>query len=119
MLEIISLVVVLLFIIYHFKNKSRNGLPGPSGLPLLGVVFQMDFKRVHLKLYEWTSSYGDIFQFSIFGKPYVRLILSVKFLERNPMQRLLHRGNHLSWVNIVWNMNLRLRKKLNDKSATY
>ena len=73
MLEIISLVVVLLFIIYHFKNKSRNGLPGPSGLPLFGVAFQIDYNRLHLKLYEWTSSYGDIFQFSILGKTYVSL----------------------------------------------
>ena len=73
MLEILSLVVVLLFIIYHFKNKSRNGLPGPSGLPLFGVAFQIDYNRLHLKLYEWTSSYGDIFQFSILGKTYVSL----------------------------------------------
>ena len=73
MLEILSLVVVLLFIIYHLKTKSRNGLPGPSGLPFFGVAFQMDYKRVHLKLYEWTSSYGDIFQFSILGKTYVSL----------------------------------------------
>ena len=75
MLEIISVVVILLLGILHYSQKSGSGrnLPGPSGVPFFGVIFQIDLNRLYIKLYEWTSSYGDIFQFSIFGKPYVSL----------------------------------------------
>lgn len=73
MLELISVIAMFLFSLFYFSKKYRSGLSGPSGLPFFGVIFRIDFSRLHLKLYEWTNKYGDIFQFSLLGKTYVTL----------------------------------------------
>ncbi|XP_065941714.1 cytochrome P450 2D10 isoform X2 [Magallana gigas] len=73
MLEIITVIAILLFTIYHYCKKTTSGLPGPVGPPFFGVIFRIDFSRLHLRLYEWTTKYGDIFQFSVLGKSYISL----------------------------------------------
>uniref|UniRef100_K1R317 Cytochrome P450 2J6 n=1 Tax=Magallana gigas TaxID=29159 RepID=K1R317_MAGGI len=73
MLELISVIAMFLFSLFYFSKKYRSGLSGPSGLPFFGVIFRIEFSRLHLKLYEWTNKYGDIFQFSLLGKTYVTL----------------------------------------------
>lgn len=73
MLELIFVIAIFLLSLYCFSTKTRSGLPGPSGLPFFGVIFRIDFSRLHLKLYEWTNKYGEIFQFSLLGKTYISL----------------------------------------------
>ena len=74
MLEIITaFLVVLSCVFYFFAKKHSQPFPGPRGLPLCGVAFQVDKERLHLTLYEQTKTYGEIFQFDVFGKTYVSL----------------------------------------------
>ncbi|XP_048730746.1 cytochrome P450 2J6-like isoform X2 [Ostrea edulis] len=75
MLEVITVFIILILCLYHYW-KSRpcaSNFPGPAGIPLFGVFFNVDLNRLHLKLYEWTLIYGNIFQFSVFGKSYISL----------------------------------------------
>ena len=74
MLEIITaFLVVLSCVFYFFAKKHSQPFPGPRGIPLCGVAFQVDKEGLHLTLYEWTKKYGEIFQFDVFGKTYVPL----------------------------------------------
>ncbi|XP_061182630.1 cytochrome P450 1A2-like [Saccostrea echinata] len=73
MLEIITVIFILVLCIYHYRKELKSDFPGPPGIPFVGVAFQVDLNRPHLKLYEWTSIYGEAFQFSAFGKSYISL----------------------------------------------
>ena len=74
MLEIITAFLVVLSCVFtFFAKKHSQPFPGPRGFPLCGVAFQVDKERLHLSLYEWTKTYGEIFQFDVFGKTYVSL----------------------------------------------
>lgn len=37
-------------------------LPGPSGLPLIGNLHQIDFTKFHARLEAWAETYGPIYQ---------------------------------------------------------
>lgn len=75
MLEFIPVILLGLTLFYYFfgQKRHRRPFPGPGGVPLFGVAFDVDKDRLHLSLYEWTKIYGDIFQFFVFGKSYVSL----------------------------------------------
>lgn len=74
MLEFIPVILLVITLLYYlFGQRHQRLFPGPSGVPLFGVTFEVDKYRLHLSLYEWSKKYGDIFQFSVFGKSYVSL----------------------------------------------
>ncbi|XP_062614296.1 cytochrome P450 2D28-like [Saccostrea cucullata] len=73
MLEVITVFLILILCIYRYRNGLKSNFPGPTGIPFFGVAFQVDFNRLHLKLSEWASIYGEAFQFSAFGKSYISL----------------------------------------------
>jgi hypothetical protein len=75
MLEVISIsFILLLWFYHHWKNLAyTNNFPGPVGIPFFGVFFHVDVDRIHLKLYEWATTYGNTVKFSIFGKSYISL----------------------------------------------
>lgn len=74
MLEFIPVILLVITLLYYlFGQRHQRLFPGPGGVPLFGVTFEVDKYRLHLSLYEWSKKYGDIFQFSVFGKSYVSL----------------------------------------------
>ncbi|XP_061187828.1 steroid 17-alpha-hydroxylase/17,20 lyase-like [Saccostrea echinata] len=56
--------------IFVFKTESPQP-PGPKGWPIVGVVFEVDISKLHIKLYEWAQIYGDVFQFDLLGQKFV------------------------------------------------
>ncbi|XP_062589393.1 cytochrome P450 1A2-like [Saccostrea cucullata] len=65
----------------NFLIKSNSlGPPGPKEWPIIGSVLDVDISKLHLKLYEWTQLYGDVFQFQLFGQKFVS-INSVEILR--------------------------------------
>jgi len=53
----------------QFRDVEK--LPGPSGLPFFGNLLQIDRKRFHLQLQEWSERYGSIYQFKIVKNRFV------------------------------------------------
>jgi cytochrome P450 len=47
------------------RLREIKNLPGPSGLPWLGNLLQIDAGRLHLILEQWQRRYGDYFRFRI------------------------------------------------------
>ncbi|CAL1708515.1 unnamed protein product [Somion occarium] len=56
-------------IVFH----RRPRFPGPSGLPLLGNIFQIPRGRQWLKFDEWIRLYGDVVGLHVLGQPTVIL----------------------------------------------
>jgi cytochrome P450/nitrite reductase/ring-hydroxylating ferredoxin subunit len=50
---------------------SLRELPGPTGLPFLGNLWQLDLKRLHLVLEQWCAQFGPIYAFRLGTKPVV------------------------------------------------
>ncbi|XP_053404456.1 steroid 17-alpha-hydroxylase/17,20 lyase-like [Mercenaria mercenaria] len=49
--------LVVYWLIQKWKYKFP---PGPSGLPLLGNALQMDSKKLHEQVFEWSKKYGPV-----------------------------------------------------------
>ncbi|XP_061187092.1 cytochrome P450 1A2-like [Saccostrea echinata] len=75
MLEYLLFVLILILcgvIVIRSSIKNTDGQPpGPNGWPLVGIVFDVEIPKLHLKLYEWTQKYGDVFQFKILNKNFL------------------------------------------------
>uniref|UniRef100_A0A9J7XJX4 Uncharacterized protein n=1 Tax=Cyprinus carpio carpio TaxID=630221 RepID=A0A9J7XJX4_CYPCA len=53
---------IFLLISYHLRNrKPRNYPPGPTPLPFIGNVFNLDAKQPHIHLTKMSAQYGNIF----------------------------------------------------------
>src|SRR5262249_47957871 len=50
---------------------SLRELPGPTGLPLLGNLWQLDLKRLHLVLEKWCAQFGPVYAFRLGTRPVV------------------------------------------------
>jgi len=53
----------------HVAEKALRDLPGPRGLPFLGNLWQVDVKRLHLILEEWSAQFGPLYTFRLGRKP--------------------------------------------------
>lgn len=53
-------------------------LPGPSGLPLIGNLLQIDLPKLHLIMEKWADEYGDMFKFKLANTTVVALANSDK-----------------------------------------
>lgn len=54
-------------------NSNKNVPQGPKGWPVVGILFEFDPPTLYRKLYDWTTEYGEIFQFDLLGKTFVSL----------------------------------------------
>jgi cytochrome P450 len=77
MLNFIFFVVLIFLLLFSIIRKTtrqkRKILPGPKGWSVYQIIVFSEVPTLHLKLYEWTESYGDIFQFEVLGKKFVSL----------------------------------------------
>ena len=53
------------------SGRTLADLPGPSALPLLGNILQLDLKHLHSVLEQWAREHGSMYQFRIAHKPVV------------------------------------------------
>jgi hypothetical protein len=73
---VLGITVIFLCVYYIVQKRNRPTAkvpPGPKSWPVIGILFEFDLPTLHLKLYDWTAKYGDIFQFELLGKKFVSL----------------------------------------------
>ncbi|XP_056020711.1 cytochrome P450 1A1-like isoform X2 [Ostrea edulis] len=78
---VLIFVISFLTILISKKCRLKKQFPGPKGTPVIGVIWGLDLASLHLKLYEWSKLYGDIFQFSCLGKKFLVINSSVVLRE--------------------------------------
>ncbi|MYE00420.1 MAG: cytochrome P450 [Alphaproteobacteria bacterium] len=61
-------------------------LPGPGGLPLIGVLHRVRFDRLHLRLEEWADRYGPLFQIRM-GPNRILVVADSASIQRILVQR--------------------------------
>lgn len=69
---IAAVAVVLLTVIYCWV-RNRDVLPGPRGVPYLGLFPYLTDQNAHLILEEYKKKYGDMFSFTYTGRLYINL----------------------------------------------
>ena len=56
--------IALIAIVIKFLTWKKLKLPpGPSGLPFVGNLFQIDKKHPHATLTKWADCHGDVFKY--------------------------------------------------------
>ena len=61
-------------------------LPGPKGLPFIGVLHRLRFDRLHLTLEDWADRYGPLFQIRMGPHP-VAVVSDSAAIQRILVQR--------------------------------
>ncbi|PIL27798.1 cytochrome P450 [Ganoderma sinense ZZ0214-1] len=65
----LSLVLIVIFVVRHYLF-NRPLPPGPTGLPFVGVAWQIPSDKQWLKFHDWINSYeGDIVAITAMGQP--------------------------------------------------
>ena len=67
-------------------SKQLRDLPGPKGLPLIGVLHRVRFDRLHLRLEEWAARYGPLFQIRM-GPHRIAVVSDSASIQRILVQR--------------------------------
>ena len=57
-LDVVLATVFLLLVIALIRARRRLSIPGPVGLPFLGVALQIPSDKQWLKFHAWTARYG-------------------------------------------------------------
>ncbi|KAK0631150.1 cytochrome P450 [Bombardia bombarda] len=75
-LWLLAIVGIALLAARSYVNRKRlppgvQPLPGPYNLPLIGRVHDIPAKASWLKFYEWSKTYGPIYQSEMFGTVHV------------------------------------------------
>lgn len=77
MLDLVLIFILTALTVFYcvqkLVNSNNNVPPGPKGWPIIGILFEFDLPTLYLTLYNWTTKYGEIFQFELLGKKFVSL----------------------------------------------
>uniref|UniRef100_A0A668A3K4 Cytochrome P450 2K1-like n=1 Tax=Myripristis murdjan TaxID=586833 RepID=A0A668A3K4_9TELE len=89
--------VVFLLVLYIFSSsfsskKKMKEPPGPTALPLLGNLLQMDLKRPYITLCELSKKYGSVFTV-YFGPTKVVVLAGYKTVKRALVNHAEEFGN--------------------------
>ena len=49
----------------YLRSKKYNLPPGPTGLPFIGNVYQLDKEKPHFTITKWAEEYGDVIKMSV------------------------------------------------------
>lgn len=82
---LIAVTLVLLSTVYYWI-KNRSLLPGPKGLPYLGLYPFLTEDNVLNKLEEYKNKYGDMYSFTYTGRLYINLG-SIKAMREIMLQK--------------------------------
>jgi hypothetical protein len=73
--------LVGLFLLRHKHVGKDKQLNGPKGWPVIGNLFAMNPLTVHLKLTEWSQTFGEMFAVTILNNTWVVLNSSAVIRE--------------------------------------
>ncbi|KAI0821232.1 cytochrome P450 [Irpex lacteus] len=67
----VGIVVSTTIILLVIRNavRKRHIAPGPSGLPILGNIFQLPANLQFIRLAEWAQEYGPVYSLNLLGQP--------------------------------------------------
>ena len=74
---ILSIVLLSVWILSTPKKKLP---PGPKGKPFIGVLTELDTKKMHQQFVDWTHKFGRVFSFKVNGT--VSVVISDEKLIR-------------------------------------
>ena len=99
MILVFACVAIALLIVYFLisRNKRLPKIPGPVGLPLVGVGLEVTQENTLQKFHEYANKYGDYFQVQIYGTKFlilntanaIRLLLTGDAYKRHTNDRAL------------------------------
>ena len=81
MLALVLLSVALLSV-WILSTSNKKLPPGPKGKPFIGVLTELDTKKMHQQLVDWTHKYGRMFSFKVNGTVSVVISDELEALER-------------------------------------
>ena len=93
-------IVAVLFYFAIKRERKRNPIPGPAGLPIVGSGFEISPKTLHLKLSEYAEKYGDVVLVRVFTDNIVCLNtadLIRKAFNEDPYKRFLNDRPSTFW----------------------
>ena len=67
----IGSLLTVIFLWFVTRPKNTCTAPAIPGLPLVGNAHQLDNNNLHKSLTNLVNKYGDVFQFSMFGKRFL------------------------------------------------
>jgi len=68
------LLILFLYLIKQALSGPSNVPPGPTGLPIVGLIPRVRKKPLHEVYREWRKQYGDIFSMKLGPKLFVVII---------------------------------------------
>ncbi|CZR68666.1 uncharacterized protein PAC_18565 [Phialocephala subalpina] len=88
----LSIALVASWLLYtYFKPKSRYH-PGPTGLPIIGSLLEINNERPWITYGEWATQYGDIVMYWVMGKPVI-LLGKVEHAHNLIQKRMMNYGD--------------------------
>ncbi|KAJ8487799.1 hypothetical protein ONZ51_g3966 [Trametes cubensis] len=67
-LVLVSGFLLLVFVQWWIRGRSRQLPPGPKPLPLIGNLLDFTLKELWLRVNTWADKYGDVVYLHIFGQ---------------------------------------------------
>ena len=73
MLPVVAAGFVIFLTLIYYWIKNRGIVPGPTGVPYLGLYPYLTEENACMKLEEYKKKHGDIFSFTYTGRLFINL----------------------------------------------
>ncbi|XP_066480696.1 cytochrome P450 2J2 [Tiliqua scincoides] len=88
--EVLLFLASFLLVADYLKRRRPKGFPpGPMALPVLGNMFSVDFRKLHLSMQQIAEKYGNVFSMQ-FGSEWVVLVNGLPLVK----EVLVHQGEN-------------------------